>query len=157
MKIKRILSGLILVAILAIILILGNTTVVNISISIVAMISINEYFNSFKGKYNVDKWVGNIMAILLAFIGILPKEAIILIFPISIVILFTKVVVTRNENKLRRHCYNRFWNNIYYWIYFVHTIDLFFRKWKNFNMVSSNSSMGNRYICIFYRNKIWKT
>ena len=36
MKIKRILSGLILVAILAIILILGNTTVVNISISIVA-------------------------------------------------------------------------------------------------------------------------
>lgn len=157
MKIKRILSGLILVAILAIILILGNTTVVNISISIIAMISINEYFNSFKGKYNVDKWVGNIMAILLAFIGILPKEAIILIFPISIVILFTKVVVTRNENKLRRHCYNRFWNNIYYWIYFVHTIDLFFRKWKNFNMVSSNSSMGNRYICIFYRNKIWKT
>ena len=157
MKIKRILSGLILVTILAIILILGNTTVVNISISIIAMISINEYFNSFKGKYNVDKWVGNIMAILLAFIGILPKEAIILIFPISIVILFTKVVVTRNENKLRRHCYNRFWNNIYYWIYFVHTIDLFFRKWKNFNMVSSNSSMGNRYICIFYRNKIWKT
>ena len=157
MKIKRILSGLILVAILAIILILGNTTVVNISISIIAMISINEYFNSFKGKYNVDKWVGNIMAILLAFIGILPKEALILIFPISIVILFTKVVVTRNENKLRRHCYNRFWNNIYYWIYFVHTIDLFFRKWKNFNMVSSNSSMGNRYICIFYRNKIWKT
>ena len=157
MKIKRILSGLILVAVLAIILILGNTTVVNISISIIAMISINEYFNSFKGKYNVDKWVGNIMAILLAFIGILPKEAIILIFPISIVILFTKVVVTRNENKLRRHCYNRFWNNIYYWIYFVHTIDLFFGKWKNFNMVSSNSSMGNRYICIFYRNKIWKT
>lgn len=157
MKIKRILSGLILVAVLAIILILGNTTVVNISISIVAMISINEYFNSFKGKYNVDKWVGNIMAILLAFIGILPKEAIILIFPISIVILFTKVVATRNENKLRRHCYNRFWNNIYYWIYFVHTIDLFFGKWKNFNMVSSNSSMGNRYICIFYRNKIWKT
>lgn len=157
MKIKRILSGLILVAILAIILILGNTTVVNISISILAMISINEYFNSFKGKYNVDKWVGNIMAILLAFIGILPKEAIILIFPISIVILFTKVVVTRNENKLCRHCYNRFWNNIYYWIYIVHTIDLFFRKWKNFNMVSSNSSMGNRYICIFYRNKIWQT
>ena len=157
MKIKRILSGLILVTILAIILILGNTTVVNISISIIAMISINEYFNSFKGKYNVDKWVGNIMAILLAFIGILPKEAIILIFPISIVILFTKVVVTRNENKLRGHCYNRFWNNIYYWVYFVHTIDLFFGKWKNFNMVFSNSSMGNRYICIFYRNKIWKT
>ena len=38
MKVKRIVSGLILVAILAVILILGNTTIVNISISIVALI-----------------------------------------------------------------------------------------------------------------------
>ena len=126
MKIKRILSGLILAAVFATILVLGNPTVVNMSISIVALIAINEYFNSFKGKYNVDKWVGNIMAILLAFVEILPKEIITLIFPISIVILFTKVIITRNENKLCRYCYNRFWNNIYYWIYIIYIIDLFF-------------------------------
>ena len=100
MKVKRIVSGLILLLILSIILILGNTTVVNIAISAVAIITINEYFNSFNGKYNVDKWVGTIMAILLAFIGFLPKEMLVLIFPIAIALLFTKVVVTRNENIL---------------------------------------------------------
>ena len=41
MKVKRIVSGLILLLILSIILILGNTTVVNIAISAVAIITIN--------------------------------------------------------------------------------------------------------------------
>lgn len=121
MKVKRIVSGLILLLILSIILILGNTTVVNIAISAVAIITINEYFNSFNGKYNADKWVGTIMAILLAFIGFLPKERLVLIFPIAIALLFTKVVVTRNENKLYRYCNIRIWNNIHYWIYNVYT------------------------------------
>jgi CDP-diglyceride synthetase len=121
MKVKRIVSGLILLLILSIILILGNTTVVNIAISAVAIITINEYFNSFNGKYNADKWVGTIMAILLAFIGFLPKEMLVLIFPIAIALLFTKVVVTRNENKLYRYCNIRIWNNIHYWIYNVYT------------------------------------
>ena len=121
MKVKRIVSGLILLLILSIILILGNTTVVNIAISAVAIITINEYFNSFNGKYNAYKWVGTIMAILLAFIGFLPKEMLVLIFPIAIALLFTKVVVTRNENKLYRYCNIRIWNNIHYWIYNVYT------------------------------------
>lgn len=121
MKVKRIVSGLILLLILSIILILGNTTVVNIAISAVAIITINEYFNSFNGKYNADKWVGTIIAILLAFIGFLPKEMLVLIFPIAIALLFTKVVVTRNENKLYRYCNIRIWNNIHYWIYNVYT------------------------------------
>lgn len=121
MKVKRIVSGLISLLILSIILILGNTTVVNIAISAVAIITINEYFNSFNGKYNADKWVGTIMAILLAFIGFLPKEMLVLIFPIAIALLFTKVVVTRNENKLYRYCNIRIWNNIHYWIYNVYT------------------------------------
>ena len=121
MKVKRIVSGLILLLILSIILILGNTTVVNIAISAVAIITINEYFNSFNGKYNADKWVGTIMAILQAFIGFLPKEMLVLIFPIAIALLFTKVVVTRNENKLYRYCNIRIWNNIHYWIYNVYT------------------------------------
>ena len=47
---KRTISGAILLAVVAIILILGNTTAVNIAISIVAIIAINEYFNVFKEK-----------------------------------------------------------------------------------------------------------
>ena len=51
---KRTISGAILLAVVAIILILGNITAVNIAISIVAIIAINEYFNVFKEKNNLD-------------------------------------------------------------------------------------------------------
>ena len=95
MKIKRILSGFILTIILAIILILGNTTIVNIAISTVAIISINEYFNSFSGKKNVDRWVGTILAILIAFLNVLSNEAIIIAFLIGIVLLFVKIIITK--------------------------------------------------------------
>lgn len=95
MKIKRIISGFILTIILALILILGNTTVVNIAISTLAIISINEYFNSFSGKKNVDRWIGNILSILIAFLNIIPNEIIILAFLLGIVLLFLKVIITK--------------------------------------------------------------
>lgn len=94
MNIKRIISGAILLAIVTVILISGSTTAVNIAISTVAIIAINEYFNSLNGKYNIEKWVGTIFAILIAFIDILPIQILILSFPISIVLLFLKIVVT---------------------------------------------------------------
>ena len=95
MKIKRVISGLILFAIVAVILIFGNSKIVNVAISLVALFAINEYLGSLSLKNNVDKWVGNILAILLAFIGIIPKEMLILVFPISIAILFAKVITTQ--------------------------------------------------------------
>lgn len=94
MNIKRIISGTILLAIVTLILISGSTTAVNIAISTVAIIAINEYFNCLSGKYNIEKWIGTIFAILIAFINILPVQLLILLFPISIVLLFLKIVVT---------------------------------------------------------------
>lgn len=93
-NVKRIISGIVLLLVVALILIFGNTTVVSIAISAVALITINEYFNSFKNEYNIEKWVGNIVAILLAFVNILPKEILILIFPSAIAVLFIKVIIT---------------------------------------------------------------
>ena len=63
MKIKRIISGLILFAIVATILIIGNTRAVSIAVAIVALLAINEYNKSFKNKYKIDRWIGNILAI----------------------------------------------------------------------------------------------
>lgn len=95
MKLKRVISGVILFAILAAILILGNTRIVNITVSIVAMLAINEYFNSFSDKKNVDKWVGNLLAILLALIDMIPIQFLFLIVPLSIALLFFKVIITQ--------------------------------------------------------------
>lgn len=93
-KIKRFISGMILFLAVAVILIFGNSTAVNLTISAVAIIAINEYFNSLLKKYKVERWIGNILAILLAFINVLPKEMLILMFPIGIALLFFKVIIT---------------------------------------------------------------
>lgn len=93
-KIKRFIFGMILFLAVAVILIFGNSTAVNLTISAVAIIAINEYFNSLSKKYKVERWIGNILAILLAFINVLPKEMLILMFPIGIALLFFKVIIT---------------------------------------------------------------
>lgn len=62
--VKRIVSGTILFALLLIILIFGNTTIVNITASIVGILAITEYFNAFKGKH-VDRILGLIVAVLI--------------------------------------------------------------------------------------------
>ena len=93
-KIKRFISGTILFLAVAVILIFGNSTAVNLTISAVALIAINEYFNCLSKKYKVERWIGNMLAILLAFINVLPKEMLILMFPIGIALLFFKVIIT---------------------------------------------------------------
>lgn len=94
MKIQRIVSGLILFLFVAIILILGNNTIVNIAVSLVALLAINEYYDSFKGKYNVDRWIGNILAISIAFMAKFPLQLVTLLFPCIIAIYFLKVIIT---------------------------------------------------------------
>ena len=94
MNIKRIISGVVLLAIVAIILILGNTTIVNITMSIVALFAINEYLNCLGNKDKLIRILGDILAIVIAFLDKLPIEMLILIFPITIVILFLKVIIS---------------------------------------------------------------
>lgn len=57
MKLKRILSGLIGLPIVALILIYGNIYVIDVLFALVALISIHEYFNSFKEKHKPVKWL----------------------------------------------------------------------------------------------------
>ena len=57
MKLKRILSGIIGFPIVALILIYGNIYVIDGLFALVAMISIHEYFNSFKEKNKPVKWL----------------------------------------------------------------------------------------------------
>ncbi len=56
MNLKRIISGLILFPILAIILIFGNKYIVDVFISIISIMSIHEFYKAFEGKANPIKW-----------------------------------------------------------------------------------------------------
>lgn len=92
--IKRIISGIILFSALLIILIFGNTTIVNIAVSIVGILAISEYFNAFKNKNKGDRIIGLIIAAMIAFLDIIPIEILMLLTPIVITILFTKAIIT---------------------------------------------------------------
>lgn len=57
MKLKRILSGVIGLPIVALILIFGNIYVIDVVFALVAIIAIHEYFNSFKKECKPVRWL----------------------------------------------------------------------------------------------------
>ena len=101
MNIRRILSGIIGLPIVAAILILGNKYIIDIVFALIILISMYEYFNATSKKYKPLKFLGYIMALFVAFIHIIPVQYIInilvMIIPIIIAILFIKVIVSKME------------------------------------------------------------
>lgn len=56
MKLKRILTGVIGLPIVALILIFGNKYIIDVIFAIVALISIHEYFSAIEKQYKPVKW-----------------------------------------------------------------------------------------------------
>lgn len=98
MKTKRILTGLIGFPIVAAILILGNKYIIDVLFAIVALISIHEYFSAIEKQYKPVKWLGYIVAVLIAFIHVVPIQIwlkiLIMFVPTSIVLLFINIIIT---------------------------------------------------------------
>lgn len=105
MKLKRILSGVIGLPIVALILIFGNIYVIDVVFSIVAIIAIHEYFNSFKENCKPVKWLGYLSCILIAFIHVIPSEYWLTTLALSIAIiiatLFIQIVVTNMKTTIK--------------------------------------------------------
>lgn len=57
MKLKRILTGVIGLPIVAAILIFGNKNIIDAVFAIVALISIHEYFSAIEKQYKPVKWL----------------------------------------------------------------------------------------------------
>ena len=98
MKLKRILSSLIGLPIVALILIYGNIYVIDVFFAIVALITLYEYFDSFKGKYKPVKWIGYLSCILIACLHVIPKEymlyTLVLFISAIIAIMFIQVILS---------------------------------------------------------------
>ena len=107
MDLKRISSAAIGFPIVAIILIFGNKYLVDIAISIIAALSLHEYFNCFKEqKQNKSlSYIAYLAALSIAFIHIIPSDYILktigAIIPISILILFAQVIATNMKYNIR--------------------------------------------------------
>lgn len=98
MDIKRIISGIILFPLFALLLIFGNKYLVDVFISLVAIMSIHEFYKAFKGKAKPIQWTGYVTAGLICFIHLIPNEyilpAITLIILLNMLVLFAQVVAT---------------------------------------------------------------
>lgn len=98
MNLKRVISGAVLFPIFALLLIFGNKYVIDIFVSIIAIMSLHEFYKAFRGKANPIGWVGYIAAGAIAFIHVIPSSLILgligAIIPTSIMILFARVILS---------------------------------------------------------------
>lgn len=107
MNVKRIVSGLILFPLVAIILILGNKYIVDIVISLIAIMSIHEFYKAFRtgGKANPISWIGYVVASLGSLIHVVPinwvLKALGLLLPITILTLFSIVVFSNLKTNIK--------------------------------------------------------
>ena len=91
MDLKRVTSALLGFPLVVIVLLLGNKYVIDVVLSVVAIIALQEYYNAFS-EYKPIKWIGYLAAVLICFIHLIPNEQIFtyigLSIPVIIVILF---------------------------------------------------------------------
>lgn len=100
MNVKRVISGLVLFPIVAILLIFGNQYVVDVAIAGIALLSIHEFYKAFRTgkKANPISWLGYLAAIMISLIHVVPINWILktigILLPIAILILFLYVIIT---------------------------------------------------------------
>lgn len=105
--IKRTITGVVALPVLAVILIFSNTIIMDIFTAIIAVISMYEYFHCFKmaSKANPSQYLGYIYCILIAFTHFvddrLLKNLLIAIIPISLVILFAELVLSKGKKTFK--------------------------------------------------------
>ena len=96
-NIKRITSALLGFPMVIVVLLLGNKYVIDVALAIVAVISLHEYFNSFKNNYKPIQWLGYLAAIGIAFIHLIDTESLFKVIafsiPFIVAILFIEVVI----------------------------------------------------------------
>ena len=96
MDLKRVSSALLGFPFVVIILLLGNNYIIDIALSIVAIIALSEYYNAFS-KYKPIKWIGYLAAVLICFIHLIPTERLFnfigLSIPFVVVVLFIQLII----------------------------------------------------------------
>ena len=82
---KRISSALLGFPLVLLVLVLGNQYIVDIALSIIAMISIHEYFEAVSKKSNPIRWIGYLACLSIAVIHLIPIEYISIIAILAII------------------------------------------------------------------------
>lgn len=96
MDFKRVTSAILGLPLVIIVLLLGNKYIIDVALSLVAIISLHEYYHAFS-QYKPIKWIGYLAAIFICFIHCIPVEQlfnyIALSIPFIVVILFIELII----------------------------------------------------------------
>ncbi len=121
MDIKRITSGLLGFPLVLMIILLGNKIIVDIALTIVAMLSISEYFNAIKKVAKPVEWIGYISCLSIAFIHIVPQEYLNMVVTLSVptilIVLFAQVIATDMKTSFKDIAYT--FIGIFYVVFFI--------------------------------------
>lgn len=116
MDIKRVTSALLGFPLVVVVLTFGNKYVVDIFLAIIALLSMQEYFNVIKHECKPIKWLGYISCLFIALIHIFPENIpanitnsiLILIVPILMLICFLQVIITNMRTNFKDVVYTLF-------------------------------------------------
>lgn len=121
MDIQRVTSGLLGFPLVLIIFLLGNKIVVDIALAIIALLSMNEYFNAVKKVAKPVYWIGYVSCLSIAFIHIVPQEylnmVVTLFVPTILIILFAQVIATDMKTSFKDIAYT--FIGIFYVVFFI--------------------------------------
>ena len=121
MDIKRITSGLLGFPLVLIILLIGNKYVVDILLTIVTILAMDEYLNAISRVCKPIRWVAYASCISIALIHIIPQENIpiitILAIPVIFLILFSHVIATNMKITFKDVAYTLL--GIFYVVFFM--------------------------------------
>lgn len=109
MDIKRILTSLVGLPLVVLILILGNTYIMDIVLMLIALICMKEYFNVIEKVAHPIKWVGYLSTIIIALVSVMSIQEVqyVVMFgiPVIILILFLRVIITNMETTFKDVAY----------------------------------------------------
>ena len=113
MDFKRILSALLGFPLVVIMLIFGNKYVVDIFLSAIALLSMQEYFNAVSKDAKPVRWVGYLSCIIIALIHIVPENVSeanlnlikLILLPTIMLILFAQVIITNMKTNFKDIAY----------------------------------------------------
>ena len=121
MDIKRLTSGLLGFPLVLIIFLVGNRLVVDVALTVIALLSIDEYFNAVKRVAKPVKWLGYVTCFSIAFIHIIPGEYLNMVVTLSVptilIILFTQVIITDMKTTFKDIAYT--FVGIFYVVFFI--------------------------------------
>ena len=121
MDLKRLVSGLLGFPLVLLILVIGNKYVVDVALSIIAILSMDEYFNAISKVAKPVRWVGYLSCLSIALIHIIPPEAlnmvVTLCVPTILIILFAQVIATEMKTTFKDISYT--FLGIFYVVFFI--------------------------------------